>query len=72
MLNILTQAQQIKVSYKPTAFSGVFSGKVLLYLSKDSKTPKDLAIGLPTLSCYSIEANKINPNTDVLFDDKSI
>jgi S-formylglutathione hydrolase FrmB len=72
LLNSLTQAQQISVSYTAAAFSGVFSGRVLLYLSKDSKTPKDLGIGLPTLSCYSIEANQIKPSTAVLFDDNAI
>lgn len=72
LVTTLAQAQQFKVSYTPTAYSGVFSGKVLLYLSKDSKTPKDLGIGLPSLSCYAIEANQIKPNTNVTFDDNSI
>ena len=66
------QAQQIKVSYSSTAYDGVFSGKVLLYLSKDSNTPKDLAIGLPTLCCFAIDVSQIKPNTTVLFDDKAI
>ena len=72
LLNASTQAQQIKVSYTPTAFDGFFSGKVLLYLSKDGKTPKDLAIGLPTLCCFAIDVSKIKPNVSVVFDDKAI
>ncbi len=71
-LNTFTQAQQFKVSYSSEAFNGIFSGRVILYLSKDSKTPKELGIGLPTLSCYSIVADQIRPNTSVLFDDKAI
>ena len=72
LLSSSIQAQQIKVSYSSTAFDGVFSGKVLLYLSKDGKTPKDLAIGLPTLCCFAIEVSNIKPNTNVVFDDKAI
>lgn len=72
LLSSSIQAQQIKVSYSSKAFEGVFSGKVLLYLSKDGKTPKDLAIGLPTLCCFAIDVSQIKPNTTVLFDDKAI
>ncbi|MEL4456539.1 alpha/beta hydrolase-fold protein [Lutimonas vermicola] len=72
LLSTSILAQQIKVSYSSSAFDGVFSGKVLLYLSKDGKTPKDLGIGLPTLSCFSIEVNQIKPNTSVLFNDSAI
>ena len=71
LLSTSIQAQQIKVSYASTAFEGVFSGKVLLYLSKDSKSPKDLGTGLPALCCFSIDVNQIKPNTTVLFDDNA-
>lgn len=72
LLSTSLQAQQIKVSYSPSAFDGVFSGKVLLYLSKDGKTPKDLAMGLPSLSCFAIDVTNIKPNANVIFDDKAI
>ncbi|MBK8370810.1 MAG: hypothetical protein IPL20_05425 [Saprospiraceae bacterium] len=72
LLSASVQAQQIKVSYSSTAFDGVFTGKVILYLSKDSNTPKDLGVGVPTLCCFAIDVNQIKPNTTVLFDDKAI
>ena len=62
LLSASVQAQQIKVSYSSTAFDGVFTGKVLLYLSKDSNTPKDLGVGVPTLCCFAIDVNQIKPN----------
>ena len=71
LLSTSIQAQQFKVSYTSTTFEGVFSGKVLLYLSKDSKSPKDLGTGLPTLCCFSIDVNQIKPNATVLFDDNA-
>jgi hypothetical protein len=69
LLSVSIQAQQIKVSFSPSTFEGVFSGKVILYISKDGKNPKDLSVGIPKLSCFSIEVSKIKPNTNVLFDD---
>ncbi|WP_310381747.1 alpha/beta hydrolase-fold protein [Flavobacterium sp.] len=72
ILSVSTQAQQIKVSFSTKAYEGAFSGKVLLYLSKDGKSPKDLGIGLPTLSCFAIDVNNINPNGTVVFDDTAI
>ena len=72
LLTFSTQAQRIEVSYSSDAFDGVFSGKVILYLSKDGKNPKDSSAGLPALSCFSIEVNQIKPNRNVLFDDSAI
>ncbi len=65
-------AQQIKVSYTPTSFMGVFSGKVILYLSKDSKSPKDLGAGIPNLCCFAINVTRIKPNKTILFDDNAL
>lgn len=69
ILSVSTQAQQIKVSFSEKAFDGVFSGKVFLYLSKDGKTPKDLVVGIPALSCFAIAVTNIKPNATVVFDD---
>lgn len=72
ILSVSIQAQQIKVSFSGKTFDGDFSGKVLLYLSKDSKSPKDLGVGIPTLSCFAITVNQIKPNAIVVFDDAAI
>lgn len=71
LLIFSSHAQQIKVSFSPEAFEGEFSGKVLLYVSKDGENPKDSGVGLPKLSCFSIDVNQIKPNTNVLFDDNA-
>ena len=72
LLTFSTQAQRIEVSYSSDAFDGIFSGKVILYLSEDGKNPKDSGAGLPALNCFSIEVNQIKPNRNVLFDDSAI
>ena len=49
-----------------------FSGKVFLYLSKDSKNPKDEMIGVEKFPCYAISVKNIKPNEKVLFDDAAV
>ena len=72
LLNTIVQAQKISVSYSATAYQGPFSGKVLLYLSKYGKTPKDLNYGMPLFCCFSISVTDIKPGIAVTFDDTAI
>jgi hypothetical protein len=69
LINTSAKAQNVITSYSPAAFNESFSGKVILYLSKDGENPKDLSYGLPLLHCYSIELKEIAPNATVVFDD---
>ncbi len=65
-------AQQIKVSYTAETFKGPFSGKVLLFLSKDSKEPRKDASGLAVTPCFAIEVKNIQPGQAVVFDDAAV
>ena len=65
-------AQQIKVSYTPSALNGPFSGHVLLYLSKDSRQPKDGGGSLEVFPCFSITVSNIKPGESIVFDDKAV
>lgn len=65
------KAQMVKASFSPYAFDGSFTGKVILYLSKDGENPKDLVYGLPLLQCFSIEVKDIKPEDTVVFDDSA-
>jgi Putative esterase len=64
--------QKFNVSYTPAASSGNFSGKVFLYLSKDSKTPKDEMVGVYKFPCFSISVNNVKPGEKVVFDDAAV
>ena len=66
------EAQKITVSYVPFASKEEFSGTVLLYLSKDAKSPKDEMVGVHQFPCFSITVNHIKPNQKVVFDDKAV
>src|SRR5882757_11576365 len=65
-------AQQIKVSYASPAFSGPFSGHVLLYLSKDNRQPMDGGGSLEVFPCFDLAVSNIKPGESIVFDDKAV
>jgi len=65
-------AQKFKVSYKSNIFDKPFTGEVLLYLSKKSKTPKDGRPGLNEFPCFRIHVENIRPGEPVSFDDRAV
>ena len=64
-------AQQFKVSYSAAAYDKPFTGKVILYLNKEVKDPKDAMVDLSIFPCFSMEAKNIKPGSNILFDDKA-
>lgn len=64
-------AQKFLVSYPATALSSSFSGRVILYLNKENKRPKDAMAGLEAFPCFSIEVRDVKPGASVVFDDKA-
>jgi S-formylglutathione hydrolase FrmB len=72
LINTIVCAQKIQTTYSSTSFAGPFSGKVILYLSKDYKTPKDLTSNFPAFCCFAITVKDIKPNTTVVFDDAAV
>jgi len=66
------QGQKFSVSFTPAASAENFSGKVLLYLSKDDPTPKNEMVGIHQFPCFSIAVNMVKPNQKILLDDNAI
>jgi hypothetical protein len=64
--------QRFQVSYTTGAYSRSFSGKVLLYLNKDNRNPKDGMPDLENFPCFAITVKNVNPGDEVLFDDKAV
>jgi hypothetical protein len=64
-------AQQFKVSFADTVFNKPFTGYVLLYLSKENKTPKSGTAGEDNFPCFSLFVENVKPGTDIIFDDKA-
>ena len=61
--------QKITTSFTSAASNASFSGKVFLYLSKDSKNPKDEMVGVYKFPCFSITVKNVQPGQKVVFDD---
>jgi S-formylglutathione hydrolase FrmB len=64
--------QRFQVSYTTGAYSRSFSGKVLLYLNKDNRNPKDAMADLERFPCFAITVKNVSPGDEVLFDDKAV
>ena len=65
-------SQKFIVKFGSLASNENFSGKVILYLSKESKSPKDEMVGVERFPCFSITVNNVKPNDKVVFDDNAI
>jgi len=65
-------AQKISATYTPSSFAGPFTGKVILYISKEIQEPKDCIDNIPAFCCFAISVKDIKPNTTVVFDDNAV
>jgi S-formylglutathione hydrolase FrmB len=70
-IHFISSAQQFKITYPENTFKGPFTGKVLLFLSKDNKEPKDANVGIEFFPCMSVDAKNIKPGGFVMIDDKA-
>lgn len=66
------KAQIFEVSYDSGLIQEGFTGHVLLYLSKENKSPKDIFVGLELTPVFRVEVNNLQPNQAVVFDDEAI
>ena len=73
-LLILTNlsAQQFSISYTSTAFTGSFTGNVVVFLSKENHHPKDVSASLDNFTCFTIAVKNIQPGQTVIVNDKAI
>jgi hypothetical protein len=65
-------AQKFVAKYTQAASNEPFTGKVFLYLSKESKSPKDDMPGVFSFPCFSIDVKNVKPGQSVTFDDNAI
>ena len=64
--------QRFNVSFSNTAFDQPFSGKLILYLSKDHREPMKAVVGFEQFPCFAIDVKNVQPGKTVLFDDNAI
>lgn len=72
ILGFQSNGQTFEVSYAPDLLKENFSGNVLLYLSKENKSPKDVFVGLELIPAFRIEVKDVSPTETALFNDEAI
>lgn len=72
MLYTSITAQQFKVSYTPTAFSGTFTGDLYIYLSKDKEEPKGAFVGIEQFTCFRLAVKNLKAGQSVTVNDNAV
>ncbi|MDW5290909.1 alpha/beta hydrolase-fold protein [Formosa sp. PL04] len=67
-----SHAQIFEVSYPSDLLKKPFSGEILLYLSKENKSPKDIFVGLELTPVYRLSVSNLKANENAIFNDKAI
>jgi hypothetical protein len=63
--------QQFEVSYSASVFDTPFTGRVVVYMSKENKEPKDGAIARKSFPCFSVAVKNVQPGQAITIDDKA-
>jgi hypothetical protein len=71
LLQSTADCQQFRVSYSATVYDQSFSGKVLLYMNKENKHPKNAMADLESFPCFAVEVHDVKPGAAVVFDDQA-
>lgn len=72
LFTLNVSAQKFEVTYSSDVQSDVFTGSVVLYLSKENKQPKNAFIAMELPPVYRVEVNALLPNETVIFDDSAV
>jgi len=70
-LSSQSYSQKFLVNYPANALSAPFTGKVILYLNKENRNPKNAMADLEPFPCFSIDVRDVKPGTSVTFDDRA-
>lgn len=64
--------QIIKASFSPAVLNETFTGNVIVYFSKENKSPKNGSVGFEYFPCYAVFVKNVKPNQEISIDDKAI
>ena len=72
IFNFHSNAQIFEVSFNSGTVKEGFSGNVLLYLSKENKSPKDIMVGLELTPVFRIFVENLKANESAIFNDDAL
>jgi S-formylglutathione hydrolase FrmB len=61
--------QEFKASFAPTVFDKPFTGRVVVYMSKENKEPKNGMVGLESFPCFSVAINNLKAGEFITIND---
>ena len=64
-------SQQFSASYSSDVLDEPFTGNVIVYMSKENKTPKNEHIGFNVFPVFSVAVKNIHPGQAIIIDDKA-
>jgi hypothetical protein len=68
---IASFSQQFKASFASNIYDKAFTGRVVVYMSKENKEPKNGAVGLDIFPCFSVDVKNIKPNQFITINDNA-
>lgn len=63
--------QEIDASFSSSVYDKPFTGKVIVYLSKENKEPKDGDVGIEKFPCFSVDAKNVKPGEAIVINDSA-
>jgi hypothetical protein len=72
LFGLHSSAQIFEVSFASALNQQEFSGNVLLYLSKENKSPKDIHVGFESTPAYRIVVKDLKANQSAIFNDDAV
>jgi len=71
LFTLTSYGQEFKASFAPTVFDKSFTGRVVVYMSKENKEPKNGMVGLESFPCFSVAVNNIKPGEFITINDEA-
>ena len=72
IIGFQAKAQIFEVSFDSGLIQEDFSGNVLLYLSKEKRSPKDIFVGLELTPVYRVVVKDLKAGESVIFNDNAV
>ncbi|WP_108869526.1 alpha/beta hydrolase-fold protein [Aquimarina aquimarini] len=72
IIGFQAKAQIFEVGFDSSLIHEDYSGNVLLYLSKENKSPKDIFVGLELTPVFRVKVKNMKSNESIIFDDNAV
>ncbi|MBU0697069.1 MAG: esterase family protein [Bacteroidetes bacterium] len=71
LFTLTSFGQQFKASFASNIYDKSFTGRVIVYLSKENKEPRNGLVGLESFPCFSVDVKNIKPGELITINDNA-